>query len=63
METDEVVFHKLPEGKKKKAAHKHNLMDAVTNIRGAGKKHWINGMFVYCLVFDGLVNIFFLIFS
>ena len=27
METDEVV------------AHKHNLMDAVTNIRGAGKNH------------------------
>ena len=35
----EDVFYKLPGAKKRQAKNKHNLMDAVTNVRGAEKKH------------------------
>ena len=37
-EDDEVVYYKLPGAKKKAKKNKHDLMDAVDNIRGAGKK-------------------------
>ena len=33
------VFYKLPGAKKKQPKNKHNLMEAVKNIRGAEKKH------------------------
>ena len=35
----EDVFYKLPGAKKRQAKNKHNLMDAVTNVRGAEKQH------------------------
>ena len=35
---DDVVC-KLPGAKKKQPKNKHNLMDAVKNVRGAEKKH------------------------
>ena len=35
----EDVFYKLPGAKKRQAKNKHNLMNAVTNVRGAEKKH------------------------
>ena len=34
----EDVFYKLPGTKKIQVKNKHNLMDAVTNVRGTGKK-------------------------
>lgn len=37
-EGDEVLYYQLP-GAKKKPKNKHNLMNAVDNIRGAEKKH------------------------
>ena len=33
----EDVFYKLPGAKKRQAKNKHNLMNAVTNVRGAEK--------------------------
>ena len=36
-EDGEDVFYKLPGAKKRQAKNKHNLMDAVTNVRGAEK--------------------------
>ena len=33
------VFYKLPGAKKKQPKNKHNLMEAVKNVRGAEKKH------------------------
>ena len=38
-EDSEILFHKLPEGRKKKKKNPHDLMDAVKNNRGAEKKH------------------------
>ena len=38
-EDGEDVFHKLPGAKKKQPKNKHNLMEAVKNMRGAEKKH------------------------
>ena len=38
-EDGEDVFYKLPGAKKKQPKNKHNLMEAVKNIRGAEKKH------------------------
>ena len=38
-EQDEVLYFKLPGAKKKQNKHKHNIMDAVDNARGAEKKH------------------------
>ena len=38
-EEEEVVYFKLPGAKKKKAKNKHDIMDAVDNVRGAEKKH------------------------
>ena len=35
----EDVFYKLPGAKKRQSKNKHNLMDAVTSVRGAEKKH------------------------
>ena len=35
----EDIFYKLPGAKKRQVKNKHNLMDAVTNIKGAEKKH------------------------
>ena len=35
----EDVFYKLPGAKKRQAKNKHNLMDAVTNVRGAEEKN------------------------
>ena len=35
----EDVFYKLPGTKKRQPKNKHNLMEAVTNVRGAEKKH------------------------
>ena len=32
------VFYKPPGAKKRQAKNEHNLMDAVTNVRGAEKK-------------------------
>ena len=37
-EDGEDVFYKLPGAKKKQPKNKHNLMEAVKNIRGAEKK-------------------------
>ena len=33
------VFYKLPGAKKNQPKNKHNLMEAVKNVRGAEKKH------------------------
>ena len=38
-EEDEVLYFKLPSAKKKQNKHKHDIMDAVDNARGAEKKH------------------------
>ena len=38
-EDGDYVFYKLPGAKKKQPKNKHNLMEAVKNIRGAEKKH------------------------
>ena len=38
-EDNEVVYHKLLGPKKNAKKNKHDLMDAVDNIRGAEKKH------------------------
>ena len=38
-EDGEDVFYKLPGAKKKQPKNKHNLMEAVKNMRGAEKKH------------------------
>ena len=38
-EEDEVLYFKLPGAKKKQNKHKHDIMDAVDNARGAEKKH------------------------
>ena len=38
-EDDEVVYYKLPNGKKRTRGKKHDLMDTVDNIRGRQKKH------------------------
>ena len=36
-EDGEDVFHKLPGAKKKQPTHKHNLLEAVKNVRGQKK--------------------------
>ena len=38
-EEGEDVFYKLPGAKKRQPKNKHNLMEAVKNVRGAEKKH------------------------
>ena len=38
-EEGEDVFYKLPGAKKRQTKNKHNLMEAVRNVRGAEKKH------------------------
>ena len=38
-EEGEGVFYKLPGAKKRQPKNKHNLMEAVKNVRGAEKKH------------------------
>ena len=38
-EDGEDVFYKLPGSKKKQPKNKHNLMEAVKNVRRAEKKH------------------------
>ena len=38
-EDGEDVFYKLPGAKKRQPKNKHNLMEAVKNVRGAEKKH------------------------
>ena len=38
-EEGEDVFYKLPGAKKRQPKNKHNLMEAVKNLRGAEKKH------------------------
>ena len=38
-EEEEVLYFKLPGTKKKHNKHKHDIMDAVNNARGAEKKH------------------------
>ena len=43
-----VLYFKLPGAKKKQNKHKHDIMDAVDNARGAEKKHWW-GKFLSCL--------------
>ena len=45
-EEEDVVYYKLPGAKKKQKKNKHDIMDAVDNVRGAEKKHSREGKFL-----------------
>ena len=51
-EEEDSVYYKLPAAKKKQKKNKHDIMDAVDNVRGAEKRHFDNDLsFVTAFIF------------